>query len=221
MRTITLFTANFSPLAGLLNIGFYLHTCAVPILRNAKAPKNNGRNLFIGYTIVFLSYVMIGIFGYIGFLGTLFSHYFLKIPVYDRQGVIDQNCLNMFGYTSPIAFVIRLAIFMLLFSTYPLLNLLLRTHLLNLIFTDKCVNHKDMIILNILVTIIPLSFAIVFPDIGSILAFGGAFAGFIIIYCLPVMVYLRKKYLAITNPLRAEVLALNEYRIVSQKNVNN
>ena len=126
----------------------------------------------------------------------------------------------MFGYTSPIAFVIRLAIFMLLFSTYPLLNLLLRTHLFNLIFADKIVNRRDTIVVNILVTILPLSFAIVFPSIGSILAFGGAFAGFIIIYCLPVMVHLRKEYLNITNPLRAEALALIEYRIKNSKKLS-
>lgn len=137
VRTITLFTANFSPLASLLNIGYYLHTCAVPILRNAKNPEHNTRNLFLGYTIVFFCYVLIGMFGYVGFLGALFSHFFLKIPVYDRQGLIAQNCLNMFGYISPISFVIRLAIFMLLFSTYPMLNLFLRTHLLNLIFKDE------------------------------------------------------------------------------------
>ena len=98
VRTVTLFTANFSPLASLLNVGYYLHTCAVPILRNAKNPEHNTRNLFVGYTIVFISYVLIGFFGYIGFLGRLFSHYYLHIPVWDRQGIISQNCLNMFGY---------------------------------------------------------------------------------------------------------------------------
>ena len=40
----------------------------------------------------------------------------------------------MFQYSSVLAFVVRLAIFMLLFSTYPMLNLLMRTHLLNLLF---------------------------------------------------------------------------------------
>lgn len=51
-----------------------------------------------------------------------------------------------------------------------------------------------MIVLNVLVTIIPLTCAIVYPEIGTILAFSGAFAGFIIIYCLPVMVFLKKRY---------------------------
>ena len=137
VRTIVLFTANFSPLASLLNTGYYLHTCAVPILRNAKRPEHNSRNLFIGYTIVFISYFIIGSMGYIGFIGTLFSRYFVSIYTSDHSGQIAKNCLNVFGYTNPIAFIVRLAIFMLLFSTYPMVNLFLRTHLLNLLFQNQ------------------------------------------------------------------------------------
>ena len=74
-----LFTANFAPLSSLLNTGFYLHTCAVPIMRNAKKPEHSTRNLFIGYTFVFISYVIIGGLGYIGFIGTLFAAYFHNI----------------------------------------------------------------------------------------------------------------------------------------------
>ena len=134
VRTIVLFTANFSPLASILNIGFYLHTCAVPILRNAKKPQNNSRNLFIGYSIVFLSYVLIGSLGYYGMIGSVFTKYFVKEKAGKHAGEINQNCLDMFQYSSGLAFVVRLAIFMLLFSTYPMLNLMIRTHLLNLLF---------------------------------------------------------------------------------------
>ena len=203
-----------------MSTGYYLHTCAVPILRNAKYPENNTRNLFIGYTIVFLSYVLIGGLGYQGFIGTLFKNYFVKNVLSHRSGDINQNCLNMFGYTSPIAFIIRLAIFMLLFSTYPMLNLLLRTHLLNIFFANKTVNQCDLVVLNILVTIIPLTLAILYPEIGTILAYSGASAGFIVIYCLPVMVFLKKRYTQITNPLLAEALALNEFRIVTSRHTH-
>jgi len=98
VRTIVLFTANFAPLASLLNTGYYLHTCAVPILRNAKKPEHGTRNLFAGFTIVFLTYVFIGSMGYIGFIGTLFKNYFLRIRKTSYSGEINQNCLNMFGY---------------------------------------------------------------------------------------------------------------------------
>ena len=67
---------------------------------------------------------------------------------------------------------------------------------------------------------IPLAFAILYPEIGTILAYSGAFAGFVVIYCLPVMVYLKKRYTQITNPLLAEAIALNEFRIVTNRFTN-
>lgn len=81
-----LFTANFSPLASILSVGYFLHTCAVPILRNSKKQEHNTRNLFFGYTCTFLSYCVIGGVGYLGFIGTLFRNYFVSILRTDRSG---------------------------------------------------------------------------------------------------------------------------------------
>ena len=134
VRTIVLFTANFSPLSSLLNTGYYLHTRAIPILRNAKTPEHSTRNLFIGYTLVWLSYIIIGALGYVGFIGVMFKDYFKEIRHTSHAGEINQNCLNMIGYIEPVVFMVKFAIFMLLFSTYPLLNLFMRTHLLNLFY---------------------------------------------------------------------------------------
>ena len=64
MRPIFLFNANFSPLAGVLGIGYFLHPVSVPIVRKNLNQKNNERDLTWGYTLVFLSYVLIGVFGY-------------------------------------------------------------------------------------------------------------------------------------------------------------
>ena len=112
----------------------------------------------------------------------------------------------MFGYIDVVAWIVRAAIFMLLFSTYPLLNLFVRTHLLNLLFERKEIRKRDLVILNLLMTLVPLAFAIFDSATGSIIAFSGATAGFIIIYCLPVMVYLKAEYLKITNPELAEAI---------------
>jgi hypothetical protein len=35
LRTLTLFNSNFSPLAGILGLGYFLHTCSLPIVRSA------------------------------------------------------------------------------------------------------------------------------------------------------------------------------------------
>ena len=76
MRTITLISSNFSPLASIFGLGYHLHTCALPIVRSAKRPENNDRDLFLGYLFVFISYILLGGLGYIGFIGTNFTEYF-------------------------------------------------------------------------------------------------------------------------------------------------
>jgi hypothetical protein len=78
-RTISLINSNFSPIAGILCAGYFLHTCSVPIMRSAKNPEKNFRDLFISYVMVFISYTVVGSFGYIGFLGTSFSSYFVRV----------------------------------------------------------------------------------------------------------------------------------------------
>ena len=132
IRTIVLFNANFAPLGGILCQGYFLHTCSLPIMRSAKKPENTSRNLFIGYFVVFLTYLIIGVFGYIGFLGTFFKAYYVRISHSIRYSQINQNCLDMFNTESVLAFILRLALFFLLFASYPLFNLFLRTHLLNI-----------------------------------------------------------------------------------------
>lgn len=77
-RYLTMFNKNFSPLAGILCAGYFLHTCSLPITRSAKYPEKNNRNIFLGYLMVFISYAVCGTLGYIGFMGTTFTDYFLE-----------------------------------------------------------------------------------------------------------------------------------------------
>lgn len=131
-RVIVLFNSNVSPLAGILCAGYFLHTCSLPIVRSSANPEKQIRDVFIGYLLVFISYAVCGSLGYIGFLGFSFSDYFESVESTATAGQIDQNCMNMFDYTNVPAFILRLAIFMLLFSTYPLVHYFLNTILLNL-----------------------------------------------------------------------------------------
>jgi hypothetical protein len=137
VRSIAAINKNFSPIAGILCAGYFLHTCSLQIMRSAKYPEKNIRNLFISYSLVFTSYAVVGTFGYIGFVGTYFSNYFVSIQNTKTEGQIDQNCLNMFDYTNIPAFVLRIAIFCLLFSTYPLINHFLSTMILNLFWRNQ------------------------------------------------------------------------------------
>ena len=69
IRTLVTFNLNFAPLAGDLCTGYFLHTCSLSVLRSSRNPEKNGRDLFLGYLLVWLSYAVVGTFGYIGFMG--------------------------------------------------------------------------------------------------------------------------------------------------------
>lgn len=75
-RTLVMFNLNFAPLAGILCTGYFLHTCSLPVLRSSKAPEKNIRDLFLGYLLVYISYSVVGVFGYIGFMGTTYAPFF-------------------------------------------------------------------------------------------------------------------------------------------------
>ena len=124
-RTLSLIAPNVGPLAGIFGLGYFLHPVSLPIVRSAAVPKNTNRDIFLGYLFVFISYLLLGSLGYIGFIGTDFANYFESKDGTESDGEIDQNCLNMFGYTEVPAFILRLAIFLLIFSGYPLLHFLL------------------------------------------------------------------------------------------------
>ena len=121
-RTLVTFNLNFAPLAGNLCTGYFLHTCSLSVLRSSKNPEKTHRDLFLGYVLVFISYATVGLFGYFGFISTAFSQYFVNEEGTSLHGQIAQNCLMMFNYKSPYAFLLRLAVFTMIFSTYPLVQ---------------------------------------------------------------------------------------------------
>jgi len=210
-RTLVLFNSDFSPLAGILCAGYFLHTCSLPIVRSSKNPDKVGRDMFWGYFLVFISYAVCGSLGYIGFLGTKFTSYFVNHEGSSTAGEIDQNCLNMFDYLNVYAFILRLAIFLLLFSTYPLVHYFLMNILMILFWRNQEVPRRTEWILNVSITFIPFLFALFYPNIGTILSYVSAVSGFAVIYVFPVLVHLKRMKTNITNPLLAEAIAMNAF----------
>ena len=51
--------------------------CSLSIVRNAKNPEKNTRDVFIGYVLVFFSYAIVGSLGYVGFMGEKFAFTYL------------------------------------------------------------------------------------------------------------------------------------------------
>jgi len=159
---------------------------------------------------VFLTYVLVGVFGYIGFLGTTFIPYF---EMSLAENMISQNCLMMFEYTNVPAFIMSVVIFCLLFSTYPLHNHFLKGLIKILFWKNEEVSRCTELLMVLLFQLIPLVFALFYPDIGTILSYAGAVSGLLIIYILPVMVHVKRMKLAIENPLSEAAIAENEFKV--------
>ena len=120
----------------------------------------------------------------------------------------------MYEYDEVGAFILRLAIFFLLFSTYPLVNFFLKNILLNLFYRNRQTTPLIDVSMNLSLTLIPLLFALFYPNVGTILAYVSAVSGLLIIYVFPVMVHLKQMRSRIMHPLLAEALETNEYKVI-------
>ncbi len=69
IRHLLLYGENSGTLLGILSSSYFSHSFILPILKNNQNQKNNKRDLFIGYFLVFMTYICVGLLGYIGFSG--------------------------------------------------------------------------------------------------------------------------------------------------------
>ena len=107
-RNLFLFGVNPGKITGTLSLGLFVHSVILPILKNNKRQENNQRDLFVGYTLVTFTYIIIGIFGYIGFSGSEFSTEF------------KDNWFRFYGDDNYIVLVIRiLNVVQLITIKYP------------------------------------------------------------------------------------------------------
>ena len=70
---IDLASSSFAPIMGILGGGYYFHNMSLAVIRNSRNPENNIRDVFVGYLLVFLTYVCSGTLGYYGFTGSMFA----------------------------------------------------------------------------------------------------------------------------------------------------
>lgn len=217
-----MFNSNFAPLAGMLGIGFFLHPIALPIVRSNRNQRNNERDVFLGYLFTFLSYLVIAIFGYIGFSGSYFTEYALRAEGFNRP--IAQNCITMYEPTDNLAFFMRIMLFFLVFFSFPILIHFLRSSILKLTMNvevaaageknqvkkslTQVVSSGTICGLTVGITFIPFVICVFYPQIASLLGYLGAVFGCILVYFLPVLTYLRKLKEEADNPILADVIEM-------------
>ena len=96
----------------------------------------------------------------------------------------------MFPYTDVMAFIIRLSIFLMILSGYPVIHYFVGKMFEDLLFKNKKVTRANSIAIGISLNLAGFLCAIFYPNVGSVLAYFGAVSGFLIIYTIPVLVHL-------------------------------
>lgn len=202
-RNISLAKSHIGSLAGTMCLGYYLHNCAIPIVRNASNPAKNGRDVFLGYSMVFICYIAAGILGYIGFGGATF--------VVD----IKQNSLLMFESDDVLAFIIRTCSFLQMFTVFPILFHILREQSSTILFRHPDMPRKQSIIFNLVFLAMATCVGAFYPKVGDILGIVGAICGLAMMYIFPIITHLKRTYILITNPELGR--AIDENRVEGMK----
>lgn len=78
-KHILLFGPSPFKLAGSITLGYCSHTFVFSILKNNRVQEKNTRDLFYGYLLVGMTYLLCGILGYIGFSGKSFDPEFKDV----------------------------------------------------------------------------------------------------------------------------------------------
>lgn len=87
--------------------------------------------------------------------------------------------------------MLRLCIFFLIFTTYPLVAYFLYDLILKLFFKGNEPSRVVGISINVGMNLFPLICSLYIPHIATLLGIVGTISGYLIIYVLPIFVYMK------------------------------
>lgn len=167
-------TQAFS-LVGVLTLSYFIHNGALSIMRNAKRPQNNARDLSIAYGLVCATYLVVGVCLYVSFDGP--------------KTKISQNFLDNFELSNVPAFVAQCFLLLQFFTVFPLLAFIIRFQTLTMVCNgDAWPSLYHVLGLNVFLIAACVGVAIFYPHIGSILRYCGAICGLIYVFTMPMLV---------------------------------
>jgi len=145
-------------------------------MSNNKHQENNGRDMSLAYILVTGTYMTIGGAFYICF----------PLPKF----CIEDNLLNNFYASDVLTVAAKVFLFFQMMTVFPLIMYLLRVSVLFPLFKTVWPGLTHILVLNSSIIVVCVLFAIYMPNIGTVLRFSGAACGLVIIFALPILVYL-------------------------------
>ncbi|XP_069089330.1 neutral amino acid transporter 9-like [Pleurodeles waltl] len=177
------FIAEFNPsfpiMSGTLMLAYFMHNCIITLMRNNDETKNNVRDLCIGYLLVCLTYLYIGIIFFISFPSP-------PIP----KTCIAQNFLDNLPISDMWGMIGRLLLLFQLITVYPLLAFIIRVQLFQELFKNVYPSFCHVLALNIFLVVLSSLMAKFYPNIGSIIRYSGAISGLVFIFIFPFLIHL-------------------------------
>ena len=113
----------------------------------------------------------------------------------------------MFEKTDILAFLMRCIIFILVWSSFTILNHFFRVGLIKLFIKvdGETVQMKDWLfyLITAVILLFPANVSIFYPHIADVLGYAGTICGIFVIFILPIVTYLYKLKMECDNPLMA------------------
>ncbi|RZF40857.1 hypothetical protein LSTR_LSTR003367 [Laodelphax striatellus] len=162
---------TFPKMSGMLTLSLFIHNIIINLMKCNDKQENNKRDLSIAYILVCGTYAFVGLVLFIAF------------PI--AKSCIQDNILNNFLTGDLMTLIARFFLFFQLLTVFPLIVFMLRSQVLTMIFQSSYPSVLSVVLFNAVIVALCVFFAIVFPQIGHIIRFTGAIAGFIHVYSLP------------------------------------
>lgn len=174
---------DIANLAGTFALSFQIHNAIIPIVKQNINQENNTRDIRIAFLLTTLIYCIIGVFGCIGIIGK-------STP----DGSVAATVMDYFERDDIFPFLIEIIFASHLFTSFPIINYLARTQILQIWFDYEQIPQKYSYLFNFLILSICLLFGIFRVSPGIVIAIDGAVVGFFIIYVVPVKLHLKCLY---------------------------
>ncbi|XP_078527994.1 neutral amino acid transporter 9-like [Lissotriton helveticus] len=169
------FNQAFPVMCGTLMLAYFLHNFIINLMRNNDATKSV-RDLSIGYLLVCLTYLYVGMIFYVTF------------PI--AKNCIAQNFLDNLPISDVWGMIGRLLMLFQLITVYPLLAFIIRVQLFQELFKKVYPSFFHVLALNILLVVLGSLMAKFYPNIGSIIRYSGAICGLVFIFIFPFLIHL-------------------------------
>lgn len=176
-------TSDIANLAGTFALSFMIHNAIIPIVKQNKHQEKNSRDVRLAFILTSIIYCIIGFFGSLAIVGK-------STP----DGSTASTVMDYFAKDDVLPFLIDIIFASHLLTSFPIVNYLARTQILQLWFNYESIPLKYSYIFNFLMVGVCLIFGIFNVSPGIVIAIDGAVVGFFIIYVIPVKLHLKCLY---------------------------